>query len=45
LKHATRAVLGHVTGAHLHYEILAHGIAIDPGRLIARQPAAKAAAG
>ena len=30
------------TSAHLHYEILAHGSAIDPGRLIARQPAATA---
>jgi hypothetical protein len=36
---------GHVTGAHLHYEILVHGRAIDPWRLIARQPAATAVAG
>jgi murein DD-endopeptidase MepM/ murein hydrolase activator NlpD len=28
---------GRVTGAHLHYEVLAHGNAIDPARMMASQ--------
>ena len=36
---------GRVTGAHLHYEILANGTAIDAARLIAPPPADTAVAG
>jgi hypothetical protein len=35
---------GRVTGAHLHYEILAHGNTIDPARMMAAQSASGAMA-